>query len=97
MTAHREEKMSVPDLLGTKAVMLEFLKTELDIATTFVDSAKAASSLEHRKQKCSHARKAYDTVARMMNRVAMSTAEAALLDNRLTVLKTALQELGELS
>jgi len=95
MTADRN--MSVPDLLGTKAVMLQFLKVELDIATTFVESAKAASSLEVRKRKCNEARKAYDTVARMINRVTLSSAEAALLHYRLTVLKTTLQQLGNLS
>ena len=77
--------------------MLEFLKTELDIANTFVESAKAASSRERRQWRCSQAKKAYDTVTQMMNRVTLSTAEAGFLSNRLAALKTALRQLGELS
>jgi len=77
--------------------MLEFLKVELDIATTFIQLAKAASSLEQRQWKCGQAKKAYDTVAQMMNRVALSSAEAESLSNRLAVLKTALQQFDELS
>ena len=77
--------------------MLEFLKVELDIATTFIQLAKAASSLEQRQWKSGQAKKAYDTVAQMMNRVALSSAEAESLSNRLAVLKTALQQFDELS
>ena len=95
MTARRD--MSAPDLLSTKTVMLKFLKVQLDIATTFVQSAKAASNLKHRQWKCSQARKAYDTVAQMMNRVTLSKAEAEFLSDRLAVLKTKLQQFGELS
>jgi hypothetical protein len=93
MTANRD--LSVPDLLGAKSVMLEFLKVELDIGTTFVESAKTASSREHRLWRHGQARKAYDTVARMMNRVTLSAAEADFLSNRLAALKIALQQVGD--
>jgi hypothetical protein len=90
-------EMSVPDLPEATAVMLDFLKIELDIATTFVESAKAESSRERRQWRCSQAKKAYHTVTQMMNRVTLSTDEADFLSNHLAALKTALRQLDELS
>ena len=79
----------------TKAVMLRFLQAELEIAKTFINVANATLLVENRERTRQQARKAYDTVVRMMSRVKLSGGEIALLSNRLAEVKTALQQLGE--
>ena len=79
----------------TKAVMLRFLQAELEIAKTFINVANATLLVENRERTRQQARKAYDTVVRMMSRVKLSGGEKALLSNRLAEVKTALQQLGE--
>jgi hypothetical protein len=95
MTAKTD--MTASDLRDTRTVMLDFLKVELDIASSFVKSAEAASNRERRQWKCSQAKKAYDTVAQMMKRVTLNTAEADFLSNRLAAVKTSLQQIEQLS
>jgi hypothetical protein len=79
----------------TKAVMLQFLQAELEIAKTFISVANATARLENRARTCHQARKAYETVVRMMTRVQLSSSETAFLSGKLALLKIALQQLGE--
>ena len=87
--------MSIPDLQNATAAMLQFLKTELDLGMTFAQIAGTKVSREKQQWNVAQARKAYDTVLRMMGRAPMSAGEASLLQSRLTVLKAALEQLGE--
>ena len=77
--------------------MRKFLNTEIDVATTFIEVAKAASDPESRQWKIRQAQVACETVAKMMNRVPLSAADAELLSNRLAVLTNAIQRLSERS
>jgi len=76
--------------------MLEFLQTELRMALTFADVASRTSVAARSERSRKEARKAYDTVLRMMNRVKLLPAETAELEERLAALKSELRRLGEI-
>jgi hypothetical protein len=65
------------------AVMLEFLKIDLDMAMTFIEIAVSPTSAERTARCRGEARRAYDTVPRMMNRIDLSQAEAGEIQKRL--------------
>lgn len=77
------------------AVMVEFLRIDLDLAMTFIEIAASTTGAENIARCRSAARKAYDTVLRMANRVDLSPTEAAEIQKGLAKLKFALQRLGE--
>ena len=80
---------------NANAAMVRFLKLDLDMAMTFVDIAERAASNERAARCLSEARKAYDTVLRMINSVDLSNPERTELQKRLATLKSTLQRLGQ--
>ena len=75
--------------------MVEFLKADLDLAMTLVEIAASASEAERMERCYGDARKAYDTIRRMMNHVDLSKAEEAYILERLAKLKATLERVGE--
>ncbi len=73
----------------------EFLRTELQTATVFVGIAETASRKDKRKRNLSKARQGYDALVRFRRRVKLTRDEAAEIDQGITNLRSALQQLGE--
>lgn len=85
------EQLTVDD----NAVLFEFLKVDLELAMTFVEIAMSPTSAERTARCRAAARKAYDTVLRMMNRAKLSKAEAAEIQERLAKLESVLSALDQ--
>jgi hypothetical protein len=73
----------------------DFLKTDIETALTFAGIARAAQSSEDRARNLRAARKAYDTVVRLVDRVELSDHDARILGRSLARLKSELRGLGE--
>lgn len=75
---------------------VEFLMLDLDLALTMAQIAtEAESGSERRERNTGNARRAYDNVSRLLEKVDTSVAERHLLARKLTLLHMALTELGE--
>ncbi len=75
---------------------VEFLLTELRTGKTFVELAQQAGGDSRKiKRNQQHARKAYDSVLKFIDRVVLSDKERLKIDDGLHALKASLKELGE--
>ena len=90
---------TVDELLAARTranrVNVDFLKVDLKTALTFSEVALKTDDPVKRRRNCNAARKAYDTILRLMPKVALTEAEADLLTDNLARLKSELQSLGE--
>ena len=75
-------------------VGIEFLFTELDAAFTFLGVAEATASAETRKRNHGHALEAYGTLRRHQKKVIMEPPVQEKFQEKLTVLKSRLRDLG---
>jgi hypothetical protein len=73
----------------------DFLKTDVEAAVTFMEIARAAQNPAEQDRNRRAARRAYDTVIRLIGRVKLTDADSQLLGTRLTHLKSGLRRLGE--
>jgi len=73
----------------------DFLQIDSEVALTFCGIALAAKDEEKKRRTTQTARKAYDTILRLMEGVDLTDAEKAKLDRTLLRLKSELQRLGE--
>ena len=72
------------------------LMVDIKVGMTFVKLAsEAGDDSEKKDRNHTNARKAYDAVSRIGNRVELTTTEAERLTKALGLLKSALQKLGE--
>lgn len=79
-----------------KQAGIDFLKTDLDIALTFADTAMRSGKDPAKKERNRrNARRGYDTVLRMLEKQDLTRNDANFLFQHLQVLKSRLQELGE--
>lgn len=96
---HAAPKPTVDELLAsrerTNRASAEFLKIDLETALTFVDSSRLTHDVFRKKRNCQAARKAYDTVVRLISKVDLAAHDRLLVKQRLERLKTELEELGE--
>jgi hypothetical protein len=74
----------------------EFLKTEINVGLTLAKGASQAGDSSSKKvRNQAKARRAYDTVVRLSERLHLNESEVEELNQRLEPLRSALQELGE--
>jgi hypothetical protein len=74
----------------------DFLLTDIDVALTFMDIAESTDKEDISKRNFANARKAYDTVRRLMQSHVIDDDQREKLSSRLTVLKSRLQNAGQL-
>lgn len=74
---------------------VEFLKIDVEVGLTFSSIALRAQESERRARTRRVARNAYDTVLKLMERVALTSADAQTLARNLLRLKIDLRMLGE--
>jgi len=90
---------TVDQILASQArfnkVSTDFLKLDLETALTFTQLASQARDRDKRERNRHAARKAYDTVLHLIDRVTLSDAEASFFQGKLAQLKLNLIELGE--
>ena len=73
----------------------DFLRIDFEVGLTFSRIALLATDKETRRRTTSAARKAYDIIARLRDRIVLTDAEEASLDRNLLRLKGELQSLGQ--
>lgn len=74
---------------------VEFLKTDLETALTFVQIARQTTDASRRRRTCRAARKAYDTLERFVRKVDLSAENGQHLTLGLKRLRYELEGLGE--
>ena len=77
------------------AADIEFLRTELLTGLTLSKIALASTHADKTERNRVNARKAYDAVLHFMPRVILTEDEAREINDKLALLKTELQRLGE--
>jgi hypothetical protein len=73
----------------------EFLKIDLETARTFVEIARHPYDDSYKKRNCRSARKAYDTVSKLIDKVHWHARDEVAVKRELRRLKTELEGLGE--
>jgi hypothetical protein len=73
----------------------QFLKVDVATGLTFAKAALDSSDAEKKRRNQKSARKAYDTIVRMLNKITPSDADAQQLNDSLHQLKKNLIQLGE--
>lgn len=73
----------------------DFLKVDVATALTFADAALNTDNPEKTRRNQRSARKAYDTILRMSQKVTLPSKDAEELRDSLTQLKAKLMRLGE--
>ena len=76
-------------------VSTDFLKVDLDLALTFTGIALETDNAAKKKRNQQSARKAYDTVLKLLKNVDLDEQYAQVLHTNLDRLKSELQVLGE--
>jgi hypothetical protein len=73
----------------------EFLRTDLDIGLTFMDMAETTHDVAKRQRNHANARRVYDTVVRLMQKLSLDDTQREELTERLARLKSRLQKVGQ--
>ena len=84
-----------PILDRTIRIETDFLRINSEFALTFAGTAFAAIDAEKRRRAALAARKAHDTIARLMGHIQLTEAARDKLDANLLRLEAELQRLGE--
>jgi hypothetical protein len=96
---HAAPKPTVDDLLESKSRLnkasTDFLKVDLETALTFTGLALNAEDTAKRDRNQRAARKAYDTIVHLIERVTLTENEANFFEENLSRLKRELIDLGE--
>jgi diketogulonate reductase-like aldo/keto reductase len=74
---------------------IEFLLTDLDVGLTFMDVAGVSNNEETVHRNCENARKAYDTVLRLLNNLAPDEKQHEQIEAKLALLKSRLMVVGQ--
>ena len=77
-------------------VNTNFLKVDADTALTFTDIALSTEDPVKKRRNVRSARKAYDTVMRLIEKVDLSDSDGRILGAKLLTLKARLEALGEI-
>jgi hypothetical protein len=92
-------KPTIDELLATRERMnrasVEFLKTDLETALTFVKIARQTRDESRRERTCRAARKAYETLTKFVNKVNLDAENGRQVGLGLKQLKSELESLGE--
>ena len=73
----------------------EFLRVDLDTASTFMDIADTTGNEETRQRNFQNARNAYDAVLSLMEKSTLDDAQKEALRAKLILLKTRLEAVGQ--
>jgi glycogen debranching enzyme len=73
----------------------EFLPTDLNTALTFMNVAESTGKADVRERNYKNARRAYDSVMRLMQNKTIDDTQREELNQRLAVLKSRLQNVGQ--
>lgn len=73
----------------------DFLKVDLATALTFAENARSSEDAAKRRRNLKSARKAYDTVLKLAQKVTLSNGDAEEIKEKLGKLRSELIELGE--
>jgi hypothetical protein len=74
---------------------IDFIKTDLDVAATFVRTARESTNQEKTRRNTLNARKAYDAVSYYLKRITLTQVEQENIKTKLEWIKAALADLGE--
>ncbi len=96
---HAAPKPTVDELLASvtrhNKTGTDFLKADLEAALTFTDIAGTAEDSEDRERNRRAARRAYDTIVRLINKVELNREDANAMGSKLARLKSNLSGMGE--
>lgn len=99
LRGHAVPKPTVDQVLDTKSrfnkVSTDFLKLDLQTALTFTGLALHTDDGVKKQRNRRAARKAYDTILHLIDRVTLTDREAEFFEEKLGRLKSDLIELGE--
>ena len=99
MRGHAVAKPTVDELLASRERMnrasAEFLKLDLRTALTFVGIARQTGDQIRKRRNCMAARRAYDTVLRLADKVQLGVEDRRDVSQGLKRLRTELEALGE--
>ena len=79
----------------TNRIGADFLRVDSQIALTLSGMALAARDPEKRRRTAEIARKAYDTITQLRQKIVLSSAQRGCLDANLQRLKSELQSIGQ--
>lgn len=74
---------------------IHFVNTELDTGLTFARIAVGSTTRSKKERNCANARKAYQSALHMLGQLSLSKEEAGPISQKLAVLRSNLEELGE--
>jgi hypothetical protein len=74
---------------------IDFLFIDLDVANTLLDIAEGTQNEETARRNQNNARKAYDTLLRLLPKLRPNKQERQELDRKLSLLRDRLQTVGE--
>ena len=87
------------DILATRARLnqasADFLKVDVVTALTFSKIALESHDSVKRRRNCENARRGYDTIVRLADKVTLTSNEAQFLAEKLQELRSDLLRLGE--
>jgi hypothetical protein len=93
-------KPTLQDILDTRSesnqVSIDFLKIDLQTALTFSALALQSPEGEKKSRNQHNARRGYDTILRLIEKVYLSDSDAKSLGGQLLRLKSELEQLGEI-
>ena len=96
---HAAKRPTMDEILASRAELnrasADFLKTDVEAALTFSKIAGQTEAGVKRQRNVQNARKAYDTIVRMMKRVSLSARDSEILAIKLKQLRLDLVALGE--
>ena len=83
----------IPSSVSNNA--FEFLLTDLDTGLTFMDVAESSGDVAITQRNHANARRAYDTVVHFMQTLSLDDTQRKELAERLALLKSRLQNVGQ--
>jgi len=96
---HAAAKPTVDEMLSSRERLnrasTDFLKIDLETALTFVKAAQQTNNEFRKRRNRLAARKAYETIMKLISKVRLTTEDGLRMKEGLYRLKTALEELGE--
>lgn len=100
ITGHPARKPTVDELLASREQLnrasAEFLKIDLQTALTFVRIARQTNDGVQKKRNCLAARKAYETVVRLVRKIQLSAEDLRFIEQTLEQLQSELEALEAL-
>ena len=98
VAGHAAQRPTVDELLASRERMnqagADFLKVDLETALTFVKIARNTSDRARRGRSATAAKKAYDTILKLVDKIELSTHDERILTRGLRKLRSELEKAG---